>query len=235
MKINYSEYSGAGGREINEDMLAVVCPQGRLLALAADGLGGLQNGHLASMSAVNVISDCLMHQAPDQEQLKEAILQANYAVLERQKTDGRMMTTIAALWMDDKKAFAAHVGDTRLYQFRQGKIIFQTEDHSMSQLAVRMGEITQEEIRGHAARNQIIRAVGGDQELSVQTQALDVRQGDAFLLCTDGFWELVWEKEMLACLAAAECAEGWLHAMLKLLAQRLDEASDNYTAIAVMM
>ena len=98
-----------------------------------------------------------------------------------------------------------------------------------------MGEITADQIRYNCDRNRLTHALGSRVDVKVDTCMHDVRCGDAFLLCSDGFWELVWEYEMLADLREASCAEQWLGAMRRRVESRLRNDSDNNTAAAIMI
>lgn len=235
MYINYSEYSDIGGRRKNEDMVQIISYPQSTIAMVADGLGGHGDGDVASRLAVNMITESIRDGAASQMLMEKAIRRANEAILARHESGSDMKTTITAVWFNDGQACAAHVGDSRIYQFRNGKIIFQSTDHSVSQMAVLMGEITPDQIRHHCDRNRLTRALGSRIDVRVDTRMLDVLPGDAFLLCSDGFWELVWENEMLADLRGASCAEAWLSAMRRRVESRLKSDSDNNTAAAIII
>ena len=222
MRINYSEYSSIGGRKKNEDMVQIVNFPQSTVVLVADGLGGHGDGDIASRTAVHVISGAIGDGAASRTLMEDAICQANESILQMQARGSGMKTTIAALWMNEDHAWASHVGDTRIYQFRDGRIVYQSADHSVPQLSVMLGEITVGEIRGHAERNRLTRALGSRANVKIDSVRLEVRPGDAFLLCSDGFWELVWEEEMLDDLRQR-------------VEQRRKPDSDNHTAAAILV
>ena len=150
-------------------------------------------------------------------------------------TDGnQMMTTVAVLWADGTEAFAANVGDTRLYQFRNGQVAFQAIDHSVAQLSVFSGEITQAQLRGYAGRNHLLRALGAEEEVQVELNDLEIQPGDRFLLCSDGFWELILEEEMLSW-GGEDTAAQWLERMKALAVSRCGAQGDNHSAIAIVV
>ncbi|MBC9784326.1 serine/threonine-protein phosphatase [Heliobacterium chlorum] len=128
-----------------------------------------------------------------------------------------------------------HIGDSRLYYFRDGKIVFITKDHSVSQAMADAGYISHEEIRFHEDRNRVLRSLG--QKESIRPDIVRIpgpyRPGDAFLLCTDGFWEHVWEREMEIDLSKAETPDAWLELMEIRIMERAPEDHDNYSAISV--
>ena len=112
----------------------------------------------------------------------------------------------------------------------------QTRDHSASQIAVMLGSITEREIRFHEDRNRVYRALGQDGELKVDTHFEPLAPGrHAFLLCTDGFWEYVYESEMAQTLREASGPADWLERMRALHAQRTPQDNDNNTAAAVWL
>lgn len=222
-----------GGRVHNEDTVEVLCEENKILAVAADGLGGCGGGEIASASAADYLKSSLWKMPCTKEAAAEAVSGANCAVLARQHGEVRMKTTLAVLYGAGDRFIAAHVGDTRIYQFRGGKIIFQTRDHSVSQMAVYMGEITQAEIRGHADRNKLIRVLGNSSGVKAEIHEPDWQKGDVFLLCTDGFWEMISEEEMSLFLLEASDMNRWLQAMESVIRKRMPKESDNYSAAAV--
>ena len=126
-----------------------------------------------------------------------------------------------------------HVGDSRLYYFRNGRLEKQTLDHSVSQIAVLMGEIPQEGIRFHADRNRVLRALGSGNAKPDISPLMELKEDTAFLLCTDGFWEYVYEREMEETLKEAREPAVWLEKMRGILEKRIPEGNDNFSAAAV--
>lgn len=235
MHINYSEYSDIGGRRKNEDMVQVVSYPENTVVLVADGLGGYGDGDVASRLAVHSIGETINNGAVSRMLLERAIRYANERIMMRHTSGSDMKTTIAALWFDREHACAAHVGDTRIYQFRDGRIIYQSRDHSVSQMAVALGEIGLEDIRHHCDRNRLTRALGARSDIKIDVADLDISPGDAFLLCSDGFWELIWEKEMTMDLKKSSDAKQWLTAMRERVERRMTDNSDNHTAAVIMI
>lgn len=144
-----------------------------------------------------------------------------------------MMTTLAAVWATDEMAIAATIGDTRIYQFREGKIVFQSVDHSVAQMAVLSGEITPEEIRTYPKRSRILRALGAEDRVKTDIIPLQLCCGDRLLLCSDGFWEFLPECEMEALSLETETAELWLERMCAVVKSRCSRFCDNNTAITI--
>lgn len=196
-------------RETNEDCIrsihpgdpAVVKKKGSL-ALVADGMGGHSAGEVASSMAVSVISRAYYEDpAAPQTALMKAFHKANRQIYEaslKDKNLSGMGTTCTALVINDGVAFAAHVGDSRLYLVRDEQIYVMTEDHSEVMEMVKRGLISLEAARHHPDKNVILRALGShpDIEISTWDKAFPVREGDRFLLCSDGLYDLVEDEEI---------------------------------------
>ncbi len=152
-----------------------------------------------------------------------------------------MKSTAVLLCADaEKRQFIwAHIGDSRLYRFVNGRLKAQTVDHSVPQMKVSMGEITFDSIRSDPDRNRLLRAVGGFPDkigVTVSECCTASKKGEknAFLLCSDGFWEYVLEREMQSDLRCSHITEEWLKRMIKRRQKRAKPDSDNFSAIAVM-
>lgn len=236
MIIRTASMTECGGREHNDDTVRVIQDGECLWAFVGDGLGGYAGGQLASQAA----ADALMKTSRrgsllTDERLREAADLANQAVRKvQEERKGNMKTTLVFLVIEDGRARWMHVGDSRLYHFRDGCLQMQTKDHSVSQMAVAMGEITVREIRFHEDRNRVLRALGGDNARPELSPTMMLTGGiDRFLLCTDGFWEYVYEEEMEEALAKSKDPQEWLDRMVTILRSRAPADNDNFTAAAV--
>lgn len=232
--IQIASYSDVGGRERNEDSVQYAQREGgRLCLVVADGLGGHGGGEQASAAAAGTICQGWDGEASRQK-LTALVKEANLRVLSLQTRTCAMKTTVAVLALAGGEAAWAHVGDSRLYHFLDGKLVFQTRDHSVAQMGVMLGEITVDQIRFHEDRNRVLKALGQDAELNVESAAQALEPGrHAFLLCSDGFWEYVLEQEMEEDLQRAGSVQQWLDAMRTRLAARVPPDNDNNTAAAV--
>lgn len=228
-------YTDIGGRSCNEDSARVRQWADATCAVVADGLGGHGGGDKASALAADVLISGWDGSIAT-ETLDQLIHKAHEAILPLQTRQCPMKTTMVALTVRPGLAAWAHVGDSRLYHFAGGQLVFQTKDHSASQIAVALGQITVDQIRFHEDRNRVFRAVGQSSPLSVETHEEPLAPGfHAWLLCTDGFWEYVLEPEMQADLAAASSPEQWLTLMSRRLQARAKPGNDNNTAVAVWL
>jgi len=229
-------FTSPGGQSANEDAVFLTQNNERLVAIVADGLGSHGGGDIASSRAVEVLYQTLPVTGHiDASAISRCFAAANNAVLEKQKSGVPMKSTAVMLILEESHATFAHVGDSRGYAFRGGKIALQTVDHSVSQMAVLRGDITPTQIRFHKSRNQLLYVLGVDggalEELTLADPPLN---GDAFLLCSDGFWEYVNEDEMEADLLGARSADDWLSLMLARIQNRVSDGHDNLSAIAVV-
>lgn len=236
MNIKTASLTNIGGRKSNDDTVLVRQDANRLWAYVGDGLGAYAGGYLASQAAANTLDAAAQRGGLlDEQALALAAEQADQAVRQLQRREqGSMKTTMVLLYIQNEQARWMHVGDTRLYVFCNDQLFTQTMDHSVSQMAVLMGEIRPEQIRFHEDRNRVLRCLGGGNckpEISAPLPLHDARY--AFLLCTDGFWEYVLEAEMQALLARTKDPAEWLGEMEKLLLSRVPPEHDNYTAAAI--
>ncbi len=230
--IDSAFYSDIGGRPNNEDSYLNKKMDDYSVFVVADGLGGHNDGEVASYIAVKSIEESMVENANDD--VFAAIEYANARVLAQQeKTMTKMKTTIAMALIKDEETIIAHVGDSRVYAFRNGKVIFQTKDHSASQMAVAVGEITLEEIRNHDDRNILTRVLGATDEIKIDAVSITNDQYDALLICSDGFWEYVLEDEMEETLSGSDSAINWLYKMRSIQANRAPDNCDNNTAIVI--
>ena len=145
-----------------------------------------------------------------------------------------MKTTVVLAYVANEKIVFAHVGDSRAYAFKDKAIIYQSIDHSASQMAVSIGEITADQIRNHEDRNVLTRALGVAENVKVDVVTLPCNQVDAMILCTDGFWEYVYEEDMIKTLSTSKNPDVWLYKMREVLCRNIPLGNDNNTAIIIM-
>lgn len=239
--IDYSYLTLNGSYQINEDSVGFVNNGNRQCFILADGLGGHGEGDVASKTAVdfaknyfstcsdineNVIADCFsgIHDKLLSMQISEHTIRG-------------IKTTLVALIIENDVAYWAHVGDSRLYRFSRFAIKEQTKDHSVPQMMVVMGEITPEQIRENPDRNKLLRALGMEGEApkaEIHYPGTPVKKGDGFLLCSDGFWELILEKDMKKSYIFSSTSSDWLGKMKNMVEKNgKNKKMDNYSAIAI--
>ena len=238
--ITYTVFTDRGGREVNEDSARVFEKDGKKCLVLCDGLGGHGKGEVASALVVEAVGQIFNSaQKIDEDFLRSAFQLSQEALIDEQirqdaKTD--MKTTAVAMYVDGNKVQWGHVGDSRLYAFAKNKVKLRTLDHSVPQMLVFAREIKEKQIRNHPDRNRLLRVMGIEwekpmYELAEQTQ---LEKYQAFLLCSDGFWELIDEKQMCKLLKNSSTVEKWMQAMVEVIKQNgIGKNMDNYTAIAL--
>lgn len=193
-------------RSSNEDAFWFGGGEGWYLALVADGMGGHQAGDVASQLTADVIRKAVTTQINNaavakwtkQQILKEALQNANDRVFSQAQSNrslAGMGTTVTALLLDGG-AEIAHVGDSRAYLFRQGKLRQLTKDHSLVQGLVDVGSISRKQARYHPKRHLLTRVLGAASNLTIDRVCVQIEPGDLFLLCTDGLTGEITDKEI---------------------------------------
>lgn len=228
-----------GGREKNEDFVGkFTYPEGGCFVVA-DGLGG----HAGGAEAAEIVARSFVKDAKDDKERKisekkmsEMFQNAQNRLLEARQNAGGysdMRSTGVALLINRNHAVWGNIGDSRLYGFRGGQIEYVTSDHSVAYLAFKNGEIKYTDIRRSPDQNRLLRSFGMAERFlpDIEKPCL-VKSGDCFLLCSDGFWEYVTEKDMEQTLKKSDSAEAWMEKMLKILKKRAKAGHDNYSAVA---
>lgn len=242
MQLEILVLSKTGGREVNEDACGFWSSPEACFCAISDGLGGHYGGDIASKLAVENTLNWFRASPECSRQAIEASLQAgNMAIIREQQRDarlGQMRATAVVLSIDTKRSRAVwgHIGDSRLYCFREGRIIHQTHDHSILQSMIDAGYMKQRELRVSPNRSKLLAALGNGEQLDmaeVLPSAFPLLDGDAFLLCTDGLWEYVEEQDMERLLQASITPSDWLKALESQVLARGHKGQDNYSAIAV--
>lgn len=236
--------SQRGGRPVNEDAVAFGTLGEAGAFLLADGLGGHAGGAVASQIVTQTMLSDLRRLLEAREAFEPALLEgsflrANALLLERQQDPGpnAMMTTAVALIIQNGRALWGHVGDSRLYYFSGGRLAAVTRDHSVSYKKYLCGEITLRELHTDEDRSSLLQAVGSRMrcipELADKVQ--EISAGDAFLICSDGLWEYVFQEEIESDLASSETPEEWAKRLLCRRECRADSNCDNYSLISLFI
>lgn len=227
-------------RKSNQDYTATFTNQkNQLLALLADGMGGHQAGDIASRQAVEEIGIAWEATTIDDSEkavqwFLQHIQQANQRIFEKgqsQPTLSGMGTTLEVVTILDNHLALAHVGDSRIYLFREQRLIALTEDHSLVNALLKSGEITQEMAENHPRKNIITRSLGMPGSLEVDVAIHKIQDHDQLLLCSDGLTNMVSEPKIAQILLEA--------ASLQDASQRLIEEAnakgglDNITVLLI--
>jgi protein phosphatase len=191
-------------RASNQDAFGGLVPaSGARLLIVADGMGGHAGGATASRVAVETVEEVVARSTDAPETtLRAALEAANRRVHEEAQNDaslaGMGTTGVALLFQPDGSAWVAHVGDSRAYRLRDGRLEQLTPDHSLVAELERRGMITAEEAQVHPRRNEVLRSIGVEPEVDVDVVRVDARPGDQYLLCSDGLSGVVGDEEIAA-------------------------------------
>jgi protein phosphatase len=195
--------SRTGGRSENQDSYGYAQTERGFLVTVCDGMGGGPGGKTASTIAVREIIEGVTGASSDEEPtnvLIKAIRRANMAIIEAANEEPAlkgMGSTATVLLLAEHAAYAAFVGDSRIYQLRGRKKVFRTFDHSMVFDLVKQHVITEEQARLSAQSNIITRALGIKPDVEVDVHELPYEKGDRFILCSDGIHGTMPEKDLL--------------------------------------
>jgi protein phosphatase len=234
-------------RELNED--SFLADSNISLYIVADGMGGHAGGNIASKMSVNVIrkrvraarkagvlfsKDAVENESPAiLKMLEESIKEASAKIFDKsdkQPELAGMGTTVTLMLTHGKRAYVAHVGDSRLYRLRASKFEQLTEDHSLVNEQVKAGFITSEEAQHSRFRNIITRSVGFESEVTADTLSLVMKPADVFLICSDGLTGMVEDDEIQETIKKARLSQA--PARLVDLANRAG-GEDNVTVVVM--
>lgn len=240
--MNYYSVSKTGNREVNEDSTGIIKGTDCTCFIVADGLGGHGKGDIASQIAVSAFKSVFEKRLtlPMEESLTSAFQNAQNAIMSEQQRQGavfQMKTTAAAVVFDHTSAICGHIGDTRIYTFAHNRIKERTLDHSVPQMLVLSREIKEKQIRNHPDRNKLLRVLGVQGDIKIDAFRIDdLSKYQAILLCSDGFWELILEKEMCKTLKKSCSAQEWIMQMCEIVERNgQGKEMDNYSAIAIWL
>ncbi|MGQ0443272.1 MAG: PP2C family protein-serine/threonine phosphatase, partial [Methylophilaceae bacterium] len=213
-----------------------------LLLVLADGMGGHRHGEVAAQLAVKTLTDAFQRLAQPllnspAKFLTDHIQQVHDMienVTQADELEESPRTTIVTAIIQRGYLYCAHVGDSRLYHFRDGHLLFRTEDHSIVQSLYKKGVISKEEMATHPYKNKIYNCVGGETPPQIDlANRIELTEGDTILLCTDGVWGVIGDQQIKEILHQHE---NIAEATIKLLESSefaSDENGDNMSAIGV--
>lgn len=243
MQIEYAKVSALGDRQDNQDRAAVVVSEAAALMLVFDGMGGHSDGARAAETGLNVVQDLFMNARQPifdpQGFLYMALSLAHDKVVRLGHdlaVDFRPRATCAICLVQEGGAFWAHIGDSRIYQVRDGAVLTRSRDHSHVEVLIQEGAISEEEAQDHPMRNFVECCIGGDApvpDMSI-TNRKKLSAGDVLLACTDGLWSGLSDDDMAS---IGEPGENNLIENLKSLSMRAlnvnSPHSDNTTGAAL--
>jgi PPM family protein phosphatase len=201
---DHFERSDTGrARRENEDSFYARSP----MFAVADGMGGAQAGEVASQTAVQVLQQGLPERGGSvEERLRELVTEANARINALSRADEQhagMGTTLTLAYVGEHDLSVAHVGDSRLYRLREGMFERLTDDHTLVEELVRQGKLTPQEADHHPQRSIITRALGPEAAVEADSHTWPARDGDVYLICSDGLTSMISERQVGELLAAA--------------------------------
>ena len=240
MRIEYAELSLLGDREDNQDRVTVSAADQAALLVVIDGMGGHSDGSRAADTALKSLLESFRQTSLPMFDplgfLHMALSRAHDEVAKLgngQTIDTRPRATTAICLIQEGAAFWAHIGDSRVYHMRHGKILQRTRDHSHVELLLREGKITEEELPTHPMRNFVECCLGGDPAIPEMTVSgrHALQPGDVLLLCTDGIWANLRDSDIAGFFREDnQELRAWLEALGRRAVQASAPFSDNSTA-----
>jgi len=241
MRFSIFQESRKGGREANEDRTSYAYTRDSLLMVVADGMGGHLHGEVASQIAAQLLTEAFQREAKPTLAdplgfLQKSINDAHFALGDYAKARNLIespRTTCVACVVQDSTAFWAHVGDSRLYHIREGRIQAQTRDHSRVQMLVDQGRVREEAVAAHPDRNKIFNCIGATALPQVElSRPTLLREDDTLILCTDGWWGPLTGKLITGALLKSDLMKA-IPELLDLAELRGGADSDNLSVVGM--
>ncbi len=223
-------------RDHNEDSYSLLTLEDKSLFVVADGMGGHDNGEVASRTAADTVCRVVQQEHKRNDDLlplvERAIREANKEVRQQGLQRGSDMgTTLTVALVSNNAAYIANVGDSRVYWMENGSISQVTTDHSLVAKLVDAGKLTKEEARVHPRANLLYRTIGMDASVKVDTFRVDLKKGGTLLLCTDGLWGEVPDEDIRRICDETQDARGAVEKLMK--TANGCGGKDNITAVVV--
>ncbi len=241
MKYELAYHSARGARPTNQDRIGVAERDNAVLMVVADGLGGHRGGEIASELLAQTIVHSFQTVRSDiinrpSAFLALSILQAHQAILRRSKAsmaDIQPRTTCVICLVQNGYAYWAHVGDSRLYHFRHGRLLQRTQDHSTVEELRHDGLVTEDEMRHHPQKGKLTKCVGGPNKPSIALgEETALARDDVLLLCSDGLWEALTPDELLQLMKRGSLDEA-TEEMLFNAEARMQDGCDNLSVMCL--
>lgn len=235
MAWRFGAASVIGGRSEQQDRVALLhaADQRRHLLMVADGMGGLPDGALAAQTLIDVASQRFADRAGDSafDLLQEICLQTHRALRQLSPDPPAPGTTAVLLYLEQNTASWMHVGDSRLYHFRQGRLLNSTHDHSILRMMIDGGLVTAGSAEAAAVQNSLYMRLGSETEPEPDFNSSPLEHGDLLLLCSDGLWQAVAAEEMPVILAQQGLDQDGPQQLVELARQRSGAGCDNISVV----
>jgi len=235
------QITSVGDREINQDCMAYTLSAEYALFVVADGLGGHKFGEKASkffcqgMFKLAAQYQKLLQQGTEEQAKKVLATWISAAVDEMKvlfkgaKEGLDSHTTCAVLYLDKNYTLTAHCGDSRIYRLNEKEVLWRTKDHSLIQDQLNNGVISEHDMGLHPEQNQLLRTINILKQYQAEINSYPpIKKGETFLLCTDGFWEFLKERDLLQ-LSTPQSGKDELRKTAKMMHLRAKGRGDNLT------
>lgn len=241
MKFTIFQNSRQGPRQSNQDRLAYSYSKDALLLVVADGMGGHRHGEVAAQLAITTMTEAFQRLAVPALSSPAKFLidyiQLVHDMIDQLTQEHEMLesprTTIVAAIVQRGVLYCAHAGDSRLYHFRDGHLLYRTEDHSIVQSMYNKGMINKDEMTTHPYRHKVYSCLGGDIPPKIDlSDRHELAEGDTILLCTDGVWGAIADEQMKRLLNRPSITDG-ITALLNEAESVSQEQGDNMSAIGL--
>lgn len=241
MKFSIFQDSRVGARPYNQDRIGHWYTRDSLLLVLADGMGGHLMGEVAAQIAIDTLAASFQKDAqtriPDPDLFLFRSVGRIHAAIDEytRKLDlpDSPRTTLVACIVQDGTAWWTHVGDSRLYLIRRGNIVVRTRDHTRVQQLVDQGRIREEAISSHPLRNMLLQCLGGGHTPRIEPAAsARLARDDVLLLCSDGFWGPLTQRQLLGTLAEKNIIQA-LPELITLAETRAGPQCDNVSVVAI--
>jgi serine/threonine protein phosphatase PrpC len=241
MKCAIYQETHVGKRPTNQDRLGHWRTPDAVLLVVADGMGGHAHGEVAAELTMRFIAAAFKREAqprladPDLF-LFRAVGRSHGMLLREARALGLAespRTTVVACVVQEGRAYWSHVGDSRLYLVRKGEVLVRTRDHTLVQQLVDEGKLRDEDAGAHPGRNRLLQCVGGAQAPRISPTAhARLERDDVMLLCTDGFWGPLRERQIIAGLESGSIADA-IARLSSLARERAGADCDNVSALGL--
>ena len=241
MKFTIAQETRVGGRPYNEDRAGHWSTAEAVLLVVCDGMGGHAHGEVAAELVMRHIAAAFRRDArprlADPDLFLFRAVGRSHGMLLREAANLGLQetprTTVVACVVQEGRAYWSHVGDSRLYLLRKGEVLARTRDHTLVQQLVDEGRLPAADMASHPERNRLLQCLGGVQTPRIQpTSHALLDKGDVLLLCSDGLWGPLSERQILEAFAGAPPAEA-VARLAALAATQGGPLADNITALAL--
>ncbi len=225
----FAQGSDIGGRPEQQDAYSILDHMGSYLLVLADGMGGREEGAAASDAVIETAHTRFYspHRAYPEQFLKRLCMEAHRRIRKLGQNHDRLSgSTVVFLYLQDKEAYWAHVGDSRLYHFQNDRLLYHTTDHSLVEL-----QQQESNFGNNAETNQLYMCLGGSNAVEPEINAAGLGNDDIFLLCSDGFWNEIGPDEMLQQLRLPGTLQYHADMLIRTAAERGGRNADNISLL----